>query len=66
MAPDWSRTSEEQLITEVQNHDVLYNAQNKDFKDNERKDNIWSLIALRLGIIVDGKYMTFVFFLCSL
>ena len=66
MAPDWSRTSEEQLITEVQNHDVLYNPQNKDFKDNERKDNIWSLIGLRLGIIVDGKYMTFVFFLCSL
>ena len=45
---------DERLIVEVQRHEIIYATKHPFYKDNGRKDKVWNLIGVVLGM--DGEY----------
>ena len=45
---------DERLIVEVPQHEVIYVPNHPFYKDNGRKDKVWNLIGVVLGM--DGEY----------
>ena len=48
---------DERLILEVEQHKIIYETYHPFYKDNVRKDKVWHLIAVVLGM--EGEYIRF-------
>jgi len=52
----FSPVNDEKLIELVRNHPVLYKLSQKNYKDNNIKENVWKEISIAIG--KNGKYTT--------
>ena len=46
----------EKLISEIQSHPILYDQSSSSYKDNDRKNNVWRILAESLDS--NGMYVS--------
>lgn len=49
MAPKFSAVEDECLLINVERHKVLYDAQEKDYKNQDVKDTLWVVVSKEVG-----------------